>query len=250
MARETGGGRHVFPLSTVDGLLAQLRLPAGKLTAAGNWSAEYGIFATSRRCIQSGTLKIRKTADGGAAAMQVQIRKAQPDGHVQRIAGRLKCRADQLSTPTQWQFHSEILSAGKKPVRHTKVQATAAVRGGKLVFKGAGGRKPIALPGPYTLSWALFDAVGRLPRKAFKPIPFDLIDDFDQFKAGQTLAFRASQAVTIGKRQVRLHAFDHFGRGILPWTYFVTDGGLVVVAVSGLKAYGILGTGRARGGGS
>ena len=128
----------------------------------------------------------------------------------------------------------------------TRIHKTAVVTDGKLLLKDSAGKKQIDLPGPYTLSWALFDAVGRLPRKVFGPIRFTLIDDFDQVKTEQVLSFRASQTVTIGKRKVRLHAYDHLGRGIMPWTYFVDDSGLVVLAVSGLKAFGLVKIGGAK----
>ncbi|MHC4983811.1 MAG: sulfatase family protein [Planctomycetota bacterium] len=212
MAKD-GRIRRSFPLSTVDGLLEQLDLPAGKFDAAGSWSAEYGVYATAVGISRSGSLRLWKAA-GEAAVLRVQLSKPQAELGLRRATARITCRNDELSTPRRWQFHAELLTAGAEPVLNAQIRKTAVVRGGELVLKDAAGERRIVLPRAYTVNWALLDAVGRLPRRTFKPIEFDLIDDFDQFKGEQVLSYRISQTVTVGKRKVRLHAFDPGGGGV------------------------------------
>jgi hypothetical protein len=247
VAEDTVRIREAFPLSTVAGLLERLSVPAGKFDASGSWSADYGIFGIFAGPAQSGRLRLHRKA-GDAVALRVSVEKRQPDGYIQRVAGRLSCRADELSTPTQWKFEAQLLAPDSKGVAGTRIEKTAVVRDGALLINDGVAEKRIALPRAYTVSWALFDAVGRLPRRAFKPIEFDLIDDFDQFKGGQVLSYRSSQVVAVAGRKVRLHAFDHLGRGILPWVYFVDDRGVLVLAVGGLAAYGLLAAEQAKGG--
>ena len=247
MGRDTVRIKEAFPLSTVAGLLERLSVPAGRFDASGSWSANYGIFGILAGPVQSGRLRLHRKA-GDAVALRVSVERHQPGGYIQRVAGRLSCRADELSTPTQWRFEAQLLAADSKPLAGTRIEKTAVVRDGALLIKDGAADKRIALPRAYTLNWALFDAAGRLPRRAFKPIEFDLIDDFDRLKGGQVLSYRTSQTVAVGGRKVRLHAFDHLGRGILPWVYFVDDRGLLVLAVGGLAAYGLLAAEQEKGG--
>ena len=98
-------------------------------------------------------------------------------------------------------------------------------------------QRQIPAPGAYAVNWALFEAVGRLPREEFEPLRFTMLDHFDQLKPGQVLSYRETADVSLGGRSVRLHAYDHLGEGIVPWIYWVDDEGRLLFAVSGLEAY-------------
>ena len=109
----------------------------------------------------------------------------------------------------------------------------------------------------------LLDAVQRLPRAAFEPKRFTLLDDFDVVKANQTLAYRKTVEVLLGGRRVqkqhweklekgrirktswgregdrpvRLHAYEHLGDAIVPEVYYVDDQGRLLFMVAGIEAY-------------
>jgi hypothetical protein len=105
------------------------------------------------------------------------------------------------------------------------------------VIQESCGVKKVAITGDYTLGWALFDAVGRLPAEQAPPLRFTLIDHFDQVKPGHVLSFRTAADVTIRDRTLRLHAFDQVGTGVVPWVWWVDRQGCLLAAVSGLESY-------------
>ena len=249
MAQQARAPTLGFPLNTVGNVISLLRPPGEAFDAGGGFEATYGVFATPRGATRTGELRLRRSKGGdGRIVLVMHMTRRQPGGHVQRTVARMHCKADALATPVEWTFESDLRTSDKKVVPHTRIRKTAAAGDGEIVIKDGPHVQRLEVASAYTINWALFEAVGRLPRKAFPPIDFDLIDHFDQLKAAQTLSYRASRKVRLAGRPVRLHAYDHLGRGIVPWVYYVDERGLLVRAVSGLEAYGLLSAGPAKGG--
>jgi hypothetical protein len=143
-----------------------------------------------------------------------------------------------LATPRRWSFAAEVFDGSGQVIPEASLDRRAVVENGKLrITTGDGAARTVPLSGQYTLNWALFDAVGRLPRKPFEPIRFTLIDHFDQLKPDQTLVFRRAIETSVAGQTIQLCGFDQTGRGVMPWTYWVDNQGRVVVAISGLEAY-------------
>jgi len=249
MAKQTRAPTLGFPLNTVGNVVSLLRPPGEAFDATGDFQATYGVFATSRAATRAGELRLRRSkAPDGCIVLAMRMTRRQPGGCAQRTVARMRCKADALATPVEWTFESDLRTPAGKPVPHTRIRKTATAADGEIVIKDGPHVQRLKVASAYTINWALFDAVGRLPRKAFPPIAFDLIDHFDQLKGAQTLSYRASRPVRLAGQPVRLHAYDHLGRGIVPWVYYVNDRGLLVLAVSGLEAYGLLSAGPAKGG--
>jgi hypothetical protein len=143
-----------------------------------------------------------------------------------------------LSTPRQWSFRAQVFDEDGQPIPEALLERNVDVRNGKMhVTTDKDRPRDYPLAGPYTVNWALFDAVGRLPREPFEPIRFTLVDHFDQVKPENKLVFRRAIDTPIADKTVRLYGFDQTGRGVMPWTYWVDQQGRVVVAISGLETY-------------
>jgi len=240
-----------FPISTLGAYRTNLAAPAGTFDAAGNWTQVFGIHATGSGNSRVGTLTLsRRVRDDGGISLHVRHEKlfsgATMVGRGAAIRSRrllegtlqLGPAATRLSTPRRWSFRTRVLGGQGQPIPDASLERRAAVEKGQLsLTTGDGKPRILPLDGPYTVCWALFDAVARLPREAFDPIRFTLVDHFDQIKPQQTLVFRRTIETPIGGKTVRLFGFDQTGRGVMPWTYWVDEQGRTVVAQCGLETY-------------
>ena len=229
-----------FSLSRLASVLRAYRPPEGAFDPNGHWQTSYGVYTLTGRGVRVGKMRLTRKADaGGGATIALDYKKTAPGGFGQKVAARMSCRADALSTPTAWTFESKVLDPKGTPLKNTSLKKSARVKGKWIEITDGGGKSPrrIALPAAYTINWAIFDAVQRLGRQAFAPLRFTMIDHFDQVKPDQTLAHRKTATVAVGGKPLRLHACEQSGRGIVPWVYWVDDRGRLLFAVAGLEAY-------------
>jgi hypothetical protein len=145
----------------------------------------------------------------------------------------------------------------------TRIEKSAVTDGGALRIADSAGTRSTEVHSPYTLNWALFDAVQRLPRQGFSPVRFTLLDDLDEPKPGVTLALgdpvelmlggvrvqetryetlergriRQTYWAREGDQPVRFHTYHLVGPGTVPWIYYVDPRGRLTAAVAGLEAY-------------
>lgn len=253
-----------FPLNAIAGGLEDFQPPEGPFDPSAGWEQAYGVYTLTRGCHRAGMLRLRRErTDGANARLEGHYEKVFPGGHCMRVAGVLDCRTDARATPVAWRWRSEMLRPDGKAVEGTVLEKTGRAEPGAMHISDPGGTRRVALDSAPTLHWSLFDAVQRLPREAFEPLRFTLIDHFDQPKPEQRLAFRKTCEVMLGgqrvqrhewttlekgrvrrtswacegARPVRLYAYDHLGWGIVPWVYWVSGAGRLLFVVAGLEAY-------------
>ena len=230
-----------FTLNIVAGHLRGFQPPDRPHDPQADWQLAYGVYTLGgiqNHGGRTGSLTIcRKASADRGAVLQVDYQKIVRPDFSQQVAAQIHCRGDALSTPLHWTFSSQILNPSGQPVEHTALKKTAVADGRRIEITDGRTRRSIPAPSAYTVNWALFDAVGRLPRKELEPLRFTMLDHFDQLKPGQVLSYRKTADVPLGDRPLRLHAYDHLGRGVVPWIYWVDDQGRLLFAVSGLEAY-------------
>ena len=224
-----------FPFDTLGAQAAKLRSPEGPFDPAKPWEQTWGVYTLTGRGSRAGHLTLRRrVGTRGNVALDVSYLKACTGGS-QKVSATLHTRDGALSTPLRWSFEARLLDGSGKPIAHTKIARTAVANGTTIVLSGPPAERTLEVPGPYTVNWALFDAVQRLPRERTEVLGFTLIDHFDEPKAGHTLAWRGTVEPAIGKRTLRLHGYDQVGE--VPWVYCVGGSGRLVCAVAGLEAY-------------
>lgn len=226
-----------FTLDSIAGFLKDFKRPKDGFDPQGPWKSVYGVYTLAGRGGRAGRLEIeRKSISKDSFVLDMTYEKNLP-GHTQHVTAEIHCRADELSTPLTWKFDSEIRARGGGVLANTKLKKTAKAMKDHIKVAEGKHEESIAIESAWTVNWALFDAVQRLPRKAFAPIEFVMLDHFDQFKGGQRISYRRKTDVTIAGQEMRLHGFDHLGRGIVPRVYWVDDRGQLLFVVSGLEAY-------------
>jgi len=233
-----------YPLRSLVTALRTYDPPSGPFEAAGSWDQTWNVYALGGRAAGArpvGTLTLQRRVSGKDATLKVAYDKSLGAAGRQTIAATLHGRADHpLATPTEWTFRIDLLDAAGQPVPHTHVRkrAAAAAENGTLTIRDAVRTQTLRVAGPYTVNWCLFDALQRLPRAETQPLAFTLIDHFDQPKPETTLAYRKPMRVGIaGGKTVSTHAYEQFGRGNVPWVYWVDEAGRLLLVVAGLEGY-------------
>ncbi|MHC4403849.1 MAG: hypothetical protein ACYTG0_29685 [Planctomycetota bacterium] len=231
----------LFTLNVVAPHLKGFLPPEGPHDPKGDWKLAYGVYTLGSirgHGGRVGSLVVERRAAGqDQAVVAVQYEKRVPPRYDQKVVGEITCRADALATPIRWSFSSQIGSRADGPVENTALEQSAVVQGEEVEIRDRHGVRSFHVARPFTVNWALFEAVGRLAREPFDPIRFTLLDHFDQLKPEQVLSYRQSAVVRLAGREVPLHAYDHLGQGIVPWIYWVDDRGRLLFVVSGLEAY-------------
>jgi len=226
-----------FPFDTLGGQAAKLRSPEGPFDPAKPWEQTWGVYTLTGRGARTGQLTLRRRVGRrGNVALDLSYLKACTGGS-QKVSATLHTRDGALATPLRWSFEACLLDASGKPIAHTKIARTAVAKGTAIVVSGPPAERTLEVPGTFTVNWALFDAVQRLPRERTTTHSFTLIDHFDEVKLGHTLAWRGTVEPAIGTRTLRLHGYDQVGQGVVPWVYWVDGSGRLVCAVAGLEAY-------------
>jgi hypothetical protein len=227
-----------FPLNLLAEPLSAFQAPSAPFDPRADAELAYGVYTLAGRPGRAGSLRVQRTsAAEDFCALHVRYEKHLPGNARQHVSARMQCRSDIISTPVSWTFTAELSRPSGPALAKTRTQKRGLAIDGRIEIADDAARRRIAVGKAYTINWALFDAVGRLPRKPFEPLQFTMLDHFDQVKRNQRLSYRTTADVRLGGATVRLHAYDHLGEGIVPWVYWVDDPGRLLFAVSGIEAY-------------
>jgi hypothetical protein len=244
MKTETRPPEDLFTLNLVAPHLKGFRPPEGPHDPRRDWTLAYAVYTLGSirgHGGRIGSLVVgRKAGDDGGAILAVEYQKNVSPRYVQTVSAEITCRGDALATPVRWTFASEIVSRAERAnslIENTRIEQSATARDTEIEINDGKHSRRLSVSSPFAINWALFEAVGRLPREPFDPIHFTMLDHFDQLKRDQVLSYRQSVDVLLAGQPVRLHAYDHLGQGIVPWIYWVDDPGRLLFAISGLEAY-------------
>lgn len=257
--------KDIFTLNVLGPALAKFQPPTGAFDPAGAWTHRYGVWTVGQRgCARVGHVALgRSVGKDGTAVLLLEYAKTYSGAFQGKTAASIRCRTDRLATPLDWATSVQSLTPKGVRVPNTAIQTTGRVAGKALVLTSGKARRTLPLPEAYTINWSLFDAVQRLPREAFPPLEFTLLDDFDQVKPEQRLAWWQTITVALGGRRVQkavweplekgrirrtvwategaqavtLHGYVHTGPGIVPVVYWVDATGRLLFVVAGIKAY-------------
>jgi len=258
-----------FSLRFISARLLNFRIPADAFDPNGDWELKYGVYTftalrqgpTPGKLV--GRMKLaRKRVNDDEAELSLDYEKDGP-GTIQKVAGTIRCGTDALSTPSHWEYSAEVVDSNGKPYENSKISKRGEASDGRIEIADDHRVRRLAINGPFTINWAVWDAVMRMPHETAEPLRFTMLDHFDQLKYRQTLAFRESGVVTLGQRRIReeswktlekgrirqtqwattggrdvtLHGFEQLGEGIVPWVYWTDDQGRLLFIVSGLEVY-------------
>ncbi len=253
-----------FPLSVLAPALAKFQPPAGAFEPEGEWTHRYGLYTVGQRSVgRIGSVTLRRVAARAGPVLHLQYRKPASGKFTNAIDAEIHCQRGARAAPVRWEVVFRTLDSDGRALAGTRIEKAGRVDGKAIELRDARTTRTLPAPDAFTVSWALFDAVQRLPREAFEPWRFTLLDNFDEPKPNHVLSYRKSLEVLTGGRRVqkrewqqlakgrvrrtvwgregdrplRLHAYDHLGDGIVPEVYWVDGQGRLLIVAAGLEAY-------------
>jgi hypothetical protein len=225
------------------GLVAHLKdfaPPSGPFDAEGSWEHHYSIRLIHRwqgvdNLAPAGVLRLRREPmEGKTFRLHVTLAPAL-GSNVERVEAQTECAQDRLSTPRRWEVVTYFVDPKGRYVEDTEVRETGEFTG-KAVRRHGRRTRSMGVRGPLTSNWSLFDALQRLPRETGPPLEFAMLEELRLLRLKQRLMYRESVETEIGGKPTRLHEFEQFGEGILPYRYWLDDAGRLLFAAGGLRA--------------
>lgn len=217
--------------------------PTESFSPAGQWEHTYAVravFPSGPAEIDAltgpGVLRLRKKPTG-ADTFTLQVGLApMVGGNSERVEALITCAADRLSTPLRWELHSLMLDAQGAPIATTDLREKGELLGAEVRRTRARTRvTPIRLP--LSANWCVMEALQRWPAEDTSEADFDMLEELQLLRPGQRLAYRRTLEVPLAAGPLRLHGYEQFGQGLLPYTYWLDDQRRLLFAIGGLRSY-------------
>lgn len=234
-----------FPLSptilTEIGGLTAPPPPANGFRPDGDWTAWYRIWTCyghrERSNATVGALRIARSAGAKTLGLAVRQTLRNSQGKLHTIEARVQCRRDELACPTAWTLTSRFHGSHMDGLPPMGVQQTGQIRESEWTTSAGGTPWKRRIAPPVTADWCLFEAVQRLPFRSGKPRTFGLLEGLSVLKEDHRLGYRGRLEVTWGPQKLRLHRFDHLGRGVYPYEYWLDDAHRLLLVTTGPRTY-------------
>lgn len=228
-----------FPLKGFNEALKKMPAPDEQFNPAGEWENTYELYSLAGRGNANGSVRLQRRKKGNGIMLQLEYRK-QTGGHPCLLAdAALEFDNDLPGTPRNWKLYSRTEQAPGRVMPETELRKQAKCSAQGMRIETARTRKDEKVQGPFTISWALFEAVQRMPRKeGFSTDFFTLFDHFDQRKENHQIKYwKAADVAFPNGLTMKLHAFEQIGHGVLPIYYWVSDHGQLMAVISGIEGY-------------
>lgn len=234
-----------FSLERVNVCLGKFQPPSEPFAPQGTWEHRYAIWIVfpedqpyGNTAIFGALRIIRKPISADTIELEINQQTLQGGRgiSVYHVEAHLTCAADRLTTPRTWEVRTVSRDRDGNPIPGTETHETGRVEGG-VIWRRLKTERSAPAPKAFTCNWCLFDVLQRLPGNETEPLTFDIFEEMDLLKRNHHLSYRHSVEMELGGRRVALHGFEHFGEGILPYTYWLDDQRRLLIAVGGLRAY-------------
>ncbi|MCX8038832.1 MAG: hypothetical protein N3D11_17640 [Candidatus Sumerlaeia bacterium] len=242
-AREAGSVPHRSLLG-LGGVLKGFSMPDGPFDPRGEWEHRYRVFIVRTtpedgwQCLPGGALILRrKPLDGGRFELTVRFGAEHGTTIVDRLDAQMVCKTDETASLVSWQLRAVLFDTKQGKAAIEAVVETGSIAGGEIRLAAGAKKKTLRAPEPITSNWSLFEALQRLGPERTAPPEFSMLEELRLLRLNQRLVAKPPVEVGVGGRAVLLRRLEHFGDGILPYTYWFDGAGRLLFAVGGLRAY-------------
>ncbi len=228
------------PLNFIQGVLANFVPPDEKFNPDGEYSLSYKLLSMAGGGAggHAGDLSFHKNPiSKNEAVMDLNYTKFGVSCK-QKFTAEIRFKTNELDSPIKYKYESKLVDMKGKLFENSELSKFATLKNNSVEIVCKNKKRKTKSQNPFALSWLLFDAVQKLPRKKFDPLKFTLIDHFDQIKPDNRISFHGSIVIDIPKKKnLKLHVYDQLGDGIVPIIYYVDDSGRLLFVVSGIEVY-------------
>ncbi len=183
-----------------------------------------------------GSLTIERRPRGDAWTLRV-VEETRVGFTTMQVTAQIETGGTGLWTPTAWRV--AVRWTTKEPARAKAGELdqdfAGRVENGRLVWSAPQGRSRPA-PRTWTDLWCLFAALSQTNFPAL-PQEFDMTEQLDAWKPGQRLTDAGVVKVTVGGTERPWRVIEQVGRGVMPWRWWLDEGGRVVMAAGDRKLW-------------
>ena len=230
-------------LGVIEPYLNEFQPPSGAFDPAGSWTQTYQIVPLKLELKAfGGQLKIQRTprVDGAQLEVEQELRLAkertQPAPYTQWTKASLQCGTGLWSTPRRFTTEAWTTSPDGQAQAETREKFSAEISGTEIRFSGV--RKPaVRVAREWTLDWALFDALQRLPTDKPASWELDIVEDCDLVRPRQRLSCVGPLAAKVAGKDLQLFGFMHFGPAALPIHYWLDARHRLLFAIHYYRAF-------------
>jgi hypothetical protein len=228
-------------LESIERGLKDFVPPSGPFDPQGSWTHSYRIWQISGAPpdIIGGELKIRRATQPEGVLLEVQqeslMRLFKDKRYGYCVKASIRSAVDQWSTPRQFAAETWTNRQGEEEAG-SRLKFAARAAGGEIRFSGL--KKPaVRLTPPWTLDWALFDVVQRLPAGEPHEFVLDVVEDGDLLRPRQRLTYAGSLTTKLGGKASELYGFCRVGTGALPTLYWLDQQHRLLFAIETYRAF-------------
>lgn len=183
-----------------------------------------------------GELRLRRQTSANGTRLTIGNSRICPSEHRYYVDALLQCSDDDLCSPTSWVVTSKVARSPDGPARlNSGMRKQATIRGRELIITTGEQILRRGIEAPATCKWCLLEAVQRIDIAVGEPLPFALIDEYDQLFPGQVLLRRPDVTVPLGGHTETLRGYQLTGRGTVPATYWVRQDGRLLFYLAGMQ---------------
>ena len=146
-----------------------------------------------------------------------------------RITSTMVCRNNPLASPVSWKLTCDFTDASKSRLYdNSNFTETARFVGNEVnrIISGSSFKRKVS--DNFTSDWSLLSVINRLPFDASVRYEFDMLEGLRRFRKNNILVY---------KGKTEFHHFQQIGTGILPYDYWLNDEHLLVMVITGNRAY-------------
>lgn len=209
----------------------------------GPWTDHYRILAchgyreSGNETV--GTLKIRRIPSQAKSSFMLHVAQEirVDEGMVHLLDAEIECQADALATPIQWHTQSTFRDPKGAIIRDLGTERTGRVKGNTIEIETQGQVRRLKPAGPFTGDWCLLEAVQRMGYTDSARMTMEVLKEMDLLQSGHGIAYKGRNTVTMGGAPMVLHHFQQWGRGMLPYDYWLDEHHRLQIVVTLSIAY-------------
>jgi len=208
----------------------------------GAWTHSYRIFACHGNVDGGnetvGRLRLeRKPATAGRFQLLADQSIVHNDDTLHTLRATLTCENKAAAPLVEWTLSSRCENAEGQPLPEASCDESGRVSGGSVELRRKGGLARYAASGLVTSDWALFAALQQMPFSPSAMPPFDLLEGLSLWRPAHRIAYRGTYPWKGGGVEGPLHWFQQWGRGTLPYEYWLDSNHRLLVVTTLSRAY-------------
>jgi len=226
-------GVHITPELLKEHGMLDVNYPSEKFSPEGAWEQTWRIWLPGRGGPnnKSGYLKLGRNpgADQEGLDYEVQQLISEDNSWAHLTEAKIQAHNDSWGTPVRWEkstrYHTSA-SDGSRNIEEISSYQKDSLKNLSLSESGQ-----------VATSFTIIDAIQRMSVGNVSQLDFTLLDELDKVKENHSVSFLEETSIYFAGKSRNVRCYVEFGDGMLPWKYYVSKEGRLLLAISGMRTY-------------